>query len=301
VHINIQRKAYQITLENTPVDILETMQRVRNSMIIMGSGGRKEMMLDPDQDHAYILANDATAEDKKQFVRFGEIFADNLEYVGYEKCRGNIMASNPDMVKTLHEWRRVISEWINNPGSEGFLWSSVFFDMDRFEGDEKLVWDLKEFISIEVPQRPVFLIQLLERDVNTKQPTTFFGRINLEKDGEKKGTINLKTSALQFLVDVTRAYTLKTGLSDLNTLERAKHLERKKVLAPETVSDFLGSYETIVDLLLKEQISKVEQGGEANKNIDPSQLSLYNQERLKSSLQFITKYLNKALKTIKMG
>ena len=135
----------------------------------------------------------------------------------------------------------------------------------------------------------------------TKQPTTFFGRINLEKDGEKKGTINLKTSALQFLVDVTRVYTLKTGLNDLNTLERAKHLERKKVLAAETVSDFLSSYETIVDLLLKEQISKVEQGGEANKNIDPSQLSLYNQERLKSSLQFITKYLNKALKTIKMS
>jgi CBS domain-containing protein len=301
VHINIQKKVFKITLQDVDNDILETMQRVTNSMIIMGSGGRREMMLDPDQDHAFVLDNSATEEDKKQFIRFGEVFSDNLEYVGYEKCKGNIMASNPDMVKTLHEWRRVISGWINNPGSEGFLWSSVFFDMDRFEGDEKLVWDLKEFISKEVPQRPVFLIQMLDKDINTKQPTNFFGRINLEKDGEKKGTINLKTSALTFLVDVTRAYTLKTGLNDLNTLERAKHLERKKVLAEETVSDLTGAYETIVDLLLKEQIAKVEQGGEANKNIDPSQLSLYNQERLKSSLQFITKYLSKASKTIKMS
>jgi len=301
VHMNIQKKVYQITLDNVDNDILKTMQTVTNSMIIMGSGGRKEMMLDPDQDHAFVLDNSATDDDKKQFIRFGEVFADNLAYVGYEKCKGNIMASNPNMVKTIKEWKKVISGWINNPGSEGFLWSSVFFDMDRFEGDEKLVWDMKEFISVQIPQRPVFLIQLLERDINTKQPTNFFGRINLEKDGEKKGTINLKTSALTFLVDVTRAYTLKTGLNDLNTLERARHLERKKVLSPETVSDFVGSYETIVDLLLKEQISKVEHGGEANKNIDPTQLSLYNQERLKSSLQFITKYLNNALKTIKMS
>lgn len=301
VHINIQKKVFKITLDGAPSEMLEVMQKVGNSMIIMGSGGRREMMLDPDQDHAFVLDNSASGEDKKHFVRFGEMLAENLAYVGYEKCKGNIMASNPDMVKTLKEWKKVIAGWISNPGSEGFLWSSVFFDMDRFEGDEKLVWELKEFISVSVPERPVFLVQMLERDLNTRQPINFFGRINLEKEGEKKGTINLKSSALTFLVDVTRAYTLKAGLNDLNTLERTKHLERKKVLSAETVSDFQSSYETIVDLLLKEQIAKVEHGGEANKNIDPSQLSLYNQERLKNSLQFITKYLSKALRNLKMG
>lgn len=301
VHINIQKKVYQLTLDMIDQDIIDTMNRVKNSMIIMGSGGRKEMMLDPDQDHAFVLEDEALDDDKKQFIRFGEVFADNLEYVGYEKCKGNIMASNPEMVKTLKEWKRTIAGWINNPGSEGLLWSAVFFDMDRFEGDEKLVWDIKEFISVNVPQRPVFLVQMLEKDANTKQPTTMFGNIALEKKGDKKGTINLKTSALTFLVDVTRAFTLKTGLNDLNTLERARHLERKKILAPETISDFLGAYETIVDILLKEQIAKVEIGEAPDKNIDPLQLSLYNQERLKTSLQFITKYLHNSLKTIKMN
>jgi len=299
VHLNIQKRAYQLTLDSIDKKIAETMSRVTNSMIIMGSGGRKEMMLDPDQDHAFILAEDAEEKDKADFIKFGEVFSDNLEYIGYEKCKGNIMASNPDMVKTSKEWKKTIAEWINNPGSEGFLWSAVFFDMDRFEGDETLVWGLKEFISKVVPEKPVFLIQMLEKDVNTKQPISLFGRINLEKEGKNKGTINLKTSALTFLVDVTRAYTLHTGLNDLNTLERARHLERKKILSAETVSGLLGSYETIVDLLLKEQISRVEKGELPNKNIDPDQLSLYNQERLKNSLHFITKYLGRALKFLK--
>lgn len=300
VHLNIQKKVYQITLDSIEKETAETMQRVGNSMIIMGSGGRREMMLDPDQDHAFILDNSATDKDKKRFMHFGEKFSDNLEYVGYEKCKGNIMASNPEMVKTLKEWKKTIAGWINNPGKEGLLWSAVFFDMDRFEGDETLVWKLKEFISLNVPEKPVFLIQMLERDANTKQPISLFGRINTEKAGERKGTINLKTSALTFLVDVTRVFILHIGLNDLNTLERGRHLERKKILSPDTVSGLQSSYETIVDLLLKEQISRVEEGGAPNKNIDPSQLSLYNRERLKSSLQFITRYLSKALRYLKM-
>lgn len=300
VHMNIQRKVFKITLDGIDKKIADTMQRVANSMIIMGSGGRREMMLDPDQDHAFILENDATDEDKADFISFGEKFSDNLAFVGYEKCKGNIMASNPEMVKTLKEWKKTIAGWINNPGSTGLLWSAIFFDMDRFEGDETLVWQLKEFISVNVPERPVFLIQMLEKDANTKQPINLFGRINLEKQGDRKGTINLKSAALVFLVDVTRVFTLHTGLNDLNTLERARHLERKKILSPETVTGLISAYETIVDLLLKEQIAKVEEGGHANKNIDPSQLSIYNRERLKTSLQFITRYLSKALKYLKM-
>jgi len=81
----------------------------------------------------------------------------------------------------------------------------------------------------------------------------------------------------------------------------AKHLERNKILAPETVADLQVAYETIVDLLLKEQITKVEEGGYANKNINPDELSIYNRERLKTALTFITKYLSKAVRYLKMS
>jgi CBS domain-containing protein len=299
IHLNIQKKVFKITFDSLDENIVETFKRVPNSMIIMGSGGRKEMMLDPDQDHAFVLSNDATDEDKADFIKFGEIFSHNLAYVGYELCKGNIMASNPEMVKTIKEWRKTISEWINNPGSEGFLWSSVFFDMDRFEGDETLVWDLKEFIAEAVPQKPVFLIQMLERDTNIKPPISLFGKFNLEKEGPNKGTINLKTAALTFLVDVTRAFALNSGISDLNTLERVKHLGRKGVLSEETVQQVIGAYETCVDILFKEQIYQVESGNPPTKNINPKELSLYNQERLKGSLQFVSKYLTKGLKYLK--
>lgn len=301
VHINIQKKVYEITYGAVDKDIKDTMNSIIHSMIIMGSGGRKEMLLDPDQDHGFILSNDSTPDDKKAFIKFGEKFSDNLEYVGYAKCKGNIMASNPEMVRTVKEWKRTISNWINNPGSDGLVWSSVFFDMDRFEGDETLVWDIKEFISVNVPKRPIFLIQMLERNANIRPPVSLFGKFNLEKDGDFKGTINLKVQALTMLVDITRAFTLHAGISDLNTLERVKHLQRKNILSEETVQSVITAHETIVDIILKSQIEQAENGIIPNKNIDPDQLSSYNQERLKSSLSFVTKYLTKGIKYFRGG
>ncbi|MGE4268139.1 MAG: putative nucleotidyltransferase substrate binding domain-containing protein [Deferribacterales bacterium] len=299
VHLNIQRKIYRLCgaeyYKETGFDLM----KVRHTLMIMGSGGRREMTLDPDQDNGFIFDDSVTDEEIAMFIRFGEKYSDALEYVGYEKCRGKVMVTNPEMSLRISDWKLKISRWVSNPGSMGIMWSSIIFDFDGFAGDEKLVWELRNHINQNISNSPVFLIQMLERDSGLRIPLSMFGKFIGEKDGKHKGEINLKSSASAFIVDVIRAFTLKHGLNDLNTVERMKTLRRMNVISEELYLHTLEAYETVVDIILKSQVEKAATGVHVNKYINPDELSLYNRERLKKALGHIQKLLNIGLRYFK--
>lgn len=299
LHLSIKNKIYKITVDeyrnNTGKDVTE----ITHSVIIMGSGARKEMFLDPDQDNGFIFEDNITKEDKKTLMEFGEYLVNNFDYVGYRKCPGNIMVTNPDMSKTLSEWKNSITEIFNNPGKTGFLTSSIIFDMDCFYGSEQMVWELKNLILKLIAEKPIFLIQLLEKDSNQRIPLSIFGKFQVEKEGEHANHLNLKMSALTFIVDVTRIFALSKQLNDLNTVERLKHLHRKNILSEETVQNVLSAYETVVDILINEQINKSKRNYTPDKYVNPYKLSLLNQNKLKEAFNTISKYLSTGLKYYK--
>ncbi|WP_022850403.1 putative nucleotidyltransferase substrate binding domain-containing protein [Limisalsivibrio acetivorans] len=299
VHLNIQKRVYRLTaekyLEETGFDIT----KVRHTLIIMGSGGRREMMLDPDQDNGFIFGDDVTNEEIDKFMEFGERFVENLDYVGYFKCPGNVMVTNPDMSLRLSEWKHQVKKWVDDSLGKSILWSNIVFDFDGLAGDEKLVWELREYINRKISEKPIFLIYMLENDQNIKRPINLFGRFLTEKSGKHKGEMNLKVAALSFIVDVTRAFTLYKELNDLNTVERLKHLKRKKILSEETMQATLNAYETLVDIVLNEQIDQAKTDRSISKYVNPDSLSLFNQEKLRSSLNHVSKYLNTGLRYFK--
>jgi len=299
LHLSIKNKIYKITVDeyrnNTGKDATE----ITHSVIIMGSGARKEMFLDPDQDNGFIFEDNITKEDKTTLMEFGEHLVNNFDYVGYRKCPGNIMVTNPDMSKTLSEWKNSITEIFNNPGKTGFLTSSIIFDMDCFYGSEQMVWELKNLILKLIAEKPIFLIQLLEKDSNQRIPLSIFGKFQVEKEGEHTNQLNLKMSALTFIVDVTRVFALSKQLNDLNTVERLKHLRRKNILSEETVQNVLSAYETVVDILMNEQINKSKRNYTPDKYVNPYKLSLLNQNKLKEAFNTISKYLSTGIKYYK--
>lgn len=299
VHLNIQRKIYRICGEEYFKETGFDLTKVRHTLMIMGSGGRREMALDPDQDNGFIFDDSVTDEEIAMFIKFGAKYSDALEYVGYEKCRGNVMVTNPEMSLRISDWKQKISRWVSNPGSMGIMWSSIIFDFDGFAGDEKLVWELRNHINHNMNDTPIFLIQMLERDSSLRIPISMFGKFIGEKEGKHKGEINLKSSASAFIVDVIRAFTLKHGLNDLNTVERMKTLRRMNVISEELYLHTLEAYETVVDIILKSQVEKAAAGVHVNKYINPDELSLYNRERLKKALGHIQKLLNIGLRYFK--
>ncbi len=295
IHLKIIKKVYFLTAKNYKEKFNVEVEQIPHSFIIMGSGGRREMFLDPDQDNGFIFPDNLSEAEKNHLIKFGEYLVENLDYVGYAKCQGNIMVTNPEMRKTISEWKKDIGGWVDNPGKWGIRWSSIVFDFDSVFGDEQLVWELREFVLEKISQKPVFLLQMLKSDANHAIPLSIFGNFIVEKKGKYKGTFNLKRTALMFIVDVTRAFALYKKLKDLNTIERLNHLERIKVLSSETVENIKEAYNVVCEIILNHQIEQAEKGEELNKFINPKKLSLYTQEKLKNALKSISKYLDKGL------
>lgn len=299
IHINIQKKVYKICVQNYLKSTGVKVDDIDHAIIIMGSGARKEMMLNPDQDNGYIFNDNITEEEIKHLFSFGKIFSDSLEYVGYEKCKGNVMVTNPEMSMKLSDWKKQIDLRTINAGDKGFTWSNIIFDMDIFHGNQELVDNLRDFILKVVSSRPLFLIQMLENETQFKIPITMFGNFIVERDGEHKGELNLKSSALTFITDIVRAFSLSNKIRELNTVDRIKQLQFKEILSEETVTKILTSYETIVDLALTKEIKDSETGNQISKFINPNKLSVFNQNRLKNSIGSIAKLLNLSIKYFK--
>ncbi|MCA1928259.1 MAG: DUF294 nucleotidyltransferase-like domain-containing protein, partial [Calditerrivibrio sp.] len=299
IHINIQKKVYKICVQNYLKLSGVKVDEIDHAIIIMGSGARKEMMLNPDQDNGYIFSDNITEEEIRHLFDFGKLFSDSLESVGYEKCKGNVMVTNPEMSMKLSDWKKQIDSLTTNAGDKGFTWSNIIFDMDLFHGNQEIVDNLKNFILKVVSSRPLFLIQMLENETQFKIPITMFGNFIVEKDGEHKGELNLKNSALTFITDIVRAFSLSNKIRELNTVDRIKQLQFKEILSEETVTKILTSYETIVDLALTKEIKDAETGKEISKFINPNALSVFNQNRLKNALGSIAKLLNLSIKYFK--
>ena len=295
IHLKIIKKVYSLTAKDYREKFNVEVEKIPHCFIIMGSGGRREMFLDPDQDNGFIYPDNLSEPEKKHLEEFANYLVDNLDFVGYEKCEGNIMVTNPEMRKTLSEWKEDIGNWIDNPGKWGIRWSSIIFDFDSLYGNESLVWDLREFILEKISEKPVFLLQMLKSDANHAIPLSIFGNFVVEKKGKYKGTFNLKRTALMFIVDVTRAFALYKKLKDLNTISRLNHLERIKALSSETVENVKEAYDIVCEIILNHQIEQAEKGEELNKFINPKKLSVYTQDKLKNALKTISKYLDKGL------
>lgn len=299
IHLSIQKKVHKLSLIEYQNNTGKRIADLNYAIIIMGSGARKEMMLNPDQDNGFIFSDDLDDSDIADLMDFGKLFSEKLHYVGYEKCKGNVMVTNPEMSQKLSKWKKQIDEITINAGDRGFTWSNIIFDMDLFYGNSNLVDQLRDFILKVVSSRPLFLIQMLERETHFKIPITFFGNFIVEKDGEHQGMLNLKNSALTFITDIVRAFSLSNRILELNTVERAKKLQFNEILSEETVSKIISAYETIVDLALTKEIKDAETGKPINKYINPNELSVFNQNRLKNALGAISKLLNLSLKYFK--
>ena len=295
IHLKIIKKVYLLTVKDYKEKFNVEIDKIPHCFIIMGSGGRREMFLDPDQDNGFIYPDNLSETEKKYLEEFAKYLVDNLDYVGYEKCEGNIMVTNPEMRKTISEWKDDIGNWIDNPGKWGIRWSSIIFDFDCMFGNELLVWDLRDYILNKISEKPVFLLQMLKSDASHAIPLSIFGNFVVEKKGKYKGTFNLKRTALMFIIDVTRAFALYKKLKDLNTISRLNHLERIKALSAETVENVKEAYDIVCEIILNHQIEQAEKGEELNKFIDPKKLSVYTQDKLKNALKTISKYLDKGL------
>jgi CBS domain-containing protein len=286
-HLALQRRCIELTQEafassgrgKPPCDFV---------FIIMGSGGRKEMLINPDQDNGIIYAD---VEKSKQeatdrwFADFGEQVNQNLAKIGYILCPGEIMARNPLYRKTLSGWKEQIDYITSKPNDRAARWSNIMFDFDTLHGNDALTTSLRRHILSAIAERPMLLRRMAEHDAEGRPALGLFNRLITTTEDERGDHIDIKRNGLRIVADAARIYALQASVSSSNTMDRLQALMRLERFSVEFTNTISSAYEELLDIALRHQIEQSQRGETPDKLIDPDKLSTQEKDTLRVAMR----------------
>jgi CBS domain-containing protein len=258
-------------------------------VITMGSGGRMESFLHPDQDNGIIY--DDHGEDPKQvdlyFLELAKEFTKTLDECDIPYCKGDLMASNLLWRKSISDWKKQINEWTSDMTEQHSRYIDMLYDFRSVYGKEELADELRKYI-IEKLQGNHVLKFLYKSEEMTNSGINFFGGFILEKEDEENlGLLNLKHTGTLPLVESIRLYSIKHGITNVSTLGRLKGLKDKGVFTEDEHNFFKSAFRFLSDILLKNQVERAKQGKVIKNFIDPKKLLDLDKQLLKIYLKKI--------------
>jgi len=303
IHHCILQRGFDIILDEMREEGMKPPD-IRFCLFVMGSGGRKEMLLNPDQDNGIIYENfpDSRKDEVNAFfVPFTERLVAAYAQIGYPLCNGEVMANNPLWRGRLKEWDARVTNWINVPEPKKVMYSTIFFDFMPLVGDPALCQDLREVVHREIRKTPRFLFHLLENDLSHKAPLGLLGRFVVDKEGPHKGKLSLKKAGSVFIIDCIRMFMLERGIDAATTIERLEELVKLNVFNQETAEHLKAALEAFTFLRLRNEISLIDQGKSPSDYIDPQVLSKNEQDLLREAFRVAGKLQDSARKHFGRG
>ena len=131
-----------------------------------------------------------------------------LDACGYPLCKGNVMASNPELCLSLDEWKAKMARWIDVTLPKALLDAAICFDFRALHGDSSLSAALRDWVSARVRAHPAFLRHLAEAALQGGPALGRFGGFATEA-----GMINLKLHGVKVFVDRRASTRSRTGCS----------------------------------------------------------------------------------------
>lgn len=261
------------------------------ALIVMGSAGRGECLLAPDQDNGFILADyddDAHARIDAYFVPLAERFTRLLDAIGFPLCRGNVMATNPVWRKRISEWRKQIALWLRKRTETQLLLSDILVDFQHVCGDAALSRTLRRYVMQAIAESPTFVRDLFAIEADHGAALGWFGRLRSERDKQDRpGMINLKLRGTLPLVEAARLLALRAGLPETSTLARLDGLLAAGALNPDDHDNLKDAFQFISHLLLRQQLEDAAAGREIGEFVPEERLSKREKDHLVTCLRNI--------------
>jgi signal-transduction protein with cAMP-binding, CBS, and nucleotidyltransferase domain len=227
------------------------------AVIVMGSAGRGESLLTPDQDNGLVLA-DCPAQDRARvdgyFAEFGRRLTRDLATVGFPLCTGNVMATNPVWRKTLPEWHAQVDDWAAARTNIAILNADIFFDFQCVHGDRTLAADLRQHVTGVAQGNGPFLNQMAWKQSEEGPSLGLFGRFMGREASEGDG-IDLKLHGTMPLVEAVRLLALWSGVEETGTRSRLRALLGRRVIERVDHDELVEAFEFLTGLLLRRQVA----------------------------------------------
>ncbi|MBY9082473.1 signal transduction protein [Paenibacillus sp. HN-1] len=205
------------------------------SFIVFGSAGREETTLWSDQDNGLIIEGEPEEAKRLYFEEFGIRLSAMLEEVGYEKCEGKVMCSEPLWRKTLQEWKEQLTSWRSELEWEPIRYLIISSDMRHIAGDQALSESWLDFFHEGFRDNDKLLAAVLRNTVRHKATLNLLGQVLTERFGDNAGGFDVKYGLYIPLVNGVRYFSLQNGMRETSTLKRLKSLSDEFHHLPEGV------------------------------------------------------------------
>ena len=255
----------------------------RVDVLVLGSGGRGENYLFPDQDNGFII-EDYPDDDHngidRFFIELAERMTRDLNAVGFPYCRGNVMAINPIWRKSLSQWEMQTASWGRKRNFIVARLVGIFFDFRSVYGVGVMTQRLRDHVTRVMGESQGFLRELYRDEADHGTALGWFNRLIVEKSEDHKGEINIKMNGTLPLVEFVRLLALRDGIAETVTLSRIEKLAEFGTLTADQRDYLVGAFSHMTALLLRKQIADFRADRKVTNYINPSELSRMDREHL---------------------
>jgi len=258
------------------------------SWLCFGSEGRREQTLHTDQDNGILFeASDAAqaAEIRGKLLPIAQQINQSLALCGFTLCKGNIMASNPELCLSRAEWARRFAAFIREATPENLLGSSIYFDLRVVWGSEQGCEQLRRGILEQVGDNRLFQRMMAENALRNRPPVGRFRDFVLARKNGEKATLDLKTQGLAPFVDGARLLALVHGIEANNTLERFRQLVDKEIIDPLDGAAYEEAYHFIQQTRMQQHQLQTRENFPYSNRVDPDSLNHLDRRILRESLR----------------
>ncbi|WP_432695684.1 DUF294 nucleotidyltransferase-like domain-containing protein [Marinobacterium sp. YM272] len=258
-------------------------------VLVMGSGGRHESLLHPDQDNALIIDSyppQRHNEIDPWFLTLAEGFTRRLDSAGIPLCKGEVMASRPLWRKPINDWRAQMSLWMASRKVKLVQQCNILFDFSPVYGDPALAQQLRDAVMEQVPTAGLFLHEMAE--LFDEAPVALDRFERLQGDGREaphSDAINLKRQGLLPLTASLRRLALQHDCREVGSRSRLDALAAAGALKPGEARALKAVFGRLLERLLLTQLETLDQGRKPDNWIDLRCLSHAEQEQLKLDLK----------------
>ncbi|SFP05301.1 putative nucleotidyltransferase substrate binding domain-containing protein [Pseudomonas borbori] len=256
--------------------------------LCFGSEGRREQTLHTDQDNGILFeaADSVTAADmRRRLLPLAVEINQRLAQCGFTLCKGNIMAGNPELCLSRHEWTRRFNSFIDEATPENLLKSSIYFDLRVVWGDPHGCDLVRQGLLKQIAGNSLFQRMMAENALRQRPPVGRFRDFVVARKGAEKDTLDLKVQGLTPFVDGARLLALAHGIETCNTLERLRELIAKGVIEPLDGAAYEEAYHFIQQTRMQQHQLQAQQDRPYSNRIDPDSLNQLDRRILREAFR----------------
>ena len=261
------------------------------SLMVLGSAGRGESLLVPDQDNALVFEDQPGMAEWA--ATFGRRINDILDAAGLPFCKGGVMAGQPEWRHTPAAWRNIVAGWIGKTRPADLLNVDIFFDLHHVAGTQELTEALFDDALSLAQRAPTFIRALNGSVAQLQTPVGLFGRLRATD-----GAIDIKAGGLLPVVSFARAVALHHGIAERATGARLKAAVEMAALPEGDGARLMQMHSEFVALAMDQQLADIAAGRPPSYRLELKRLDRGTRRALAGQLSDLDDILSLAWSTL---